>query len=158
MTAKKQSDESVQRSKIFLLTSKVTESKKITPVKIILYISGQSGQIIGSMFNYSGPGNQNHADGPLLYSNLALKGLMNYTGFNPFKPEFAIVIFIHYKPRIAVAILDCCRNSRLVVDENDFCGLKIKENCHVLVNQFYGNFISKTLGCRKIKSVFRDVK
>ena len=27
-------------------------------------------------------------------------------GFNPFRPEFTIVIFIHYKPRIAVAILD----------------------------------------------------
>ena len=26
--------------------------------------------------------------------------------FNPFKPEVTIVIFIHYKPRIAVAILD----------------------------------------------------
>ena len=26
--------------------------------------------------------------------------------FNPFRPEFTIVIFIHYKPRIAVAILD----------------------------------------------------
>ena len=26
--------------------------------------------------------------------------------FTPFKPEFTIVIFIHYKPRIAVAILD----------------------------------------------------
>ena len=26
--------------------------------------------------------------------------------FNPFKPEFIIVIFIHYKPWIAVAILD----------------------------------------------------
>ena len=26
--------------------------------------------------------------------------------FNPLKPEFTIVIFIHYKPRIAVAILD----------------------------------------------------
>ena len=26
--------------------------------------------------------------------------------FNPFKPEFTIVIFIHYKQRIAVAILD----------------------------------------------------
>ena len=25
---------------------------------------------------------------------------------NPFKPGFTIVIFIHYKPRIAVAILD----------------------------------------------------
>ena len=25
--------------------------------------------------------------------------------FNPFKPEFTIVIFIQYKPRIAVAIL-----------------------------------------------------
>ena len=27
-------------------------------------------------------------------------------GFNPFNPEFTIVIFIHYKPRIAAAILD----------------------------------------------------
>ena len=26
--------------------------------------------------------------------------------FNPFKPEFTIVVFIHYKPRIAAAILD----------------------------------------------------
>ena len=26
--------------------------------------------------------------------------------FNPFKPELTIVTFIHYKPRIAVAILD----------------------------------------------------
>ena len=26
--------------------------------------------------------------------------------FNLIKPEFTIVIFIHYKPRIAVAILD----------------------------------------------------
>ena len=26
--------------------------------------------------------------------------------FNPFRPEFVIVIFIHYKSRIAVAILD----------------------------------------------------
>ena len=25
---------------------------------------------------------------------------------NPFKPEYIIVIFIHYKPQIAVAILD----------------------------------------------------
>ena len=25
---------------------------------------------------------------------------------NPLKPEFTIVIFIHYKPRIAAAILD----------------------------------------------------
>ena len=28
------------------------------------------------------------------------------TQINPFKPEFTIVIFIHYKPRIAVAIHD----------------------------------------------------
>ena len=39
-----------------------------------------------------------------------------------------------------------------------WCGLKIEENYHVLVNQFHRNFRSKTLGCRKIKSVFRDVK
>ena len=29
-----------------------------------------------------------------------------FTSFNPFKPAITIVIFIHYKPRIAVAILD----------------------------------------------------
>ena len=31
---------------------------------------------------------------------------VNYKWTNPFKPDFTIVIFIHYKPRIAVAILD----------------------------------------------------
>ena len=30
----------------------------------------------------------------------------NNSALNSFKPEFTIVIFIHYKPRIAVAILD----------------------------------------------------
>ena len=32
--------------------------------------------------------------------------IKTYQHFNPFKPEFTMVIFIHYKPRIAVAILD----------------------------------------------------
>ena len=56
--------------------------------------------------------------------------------FNPFKLEFTIVIFVHYKPRIAVAILD------LYWTKLTCCGWKIKEN--VLVNQFHGNFPSKT--------------
>ena len=30
----------------------------------------------------------------------------NYNKINPFRPEFTIIIFIHYKPRIAVAIPD----------------------------------------------------
>ena len=30
----------------------------------------------------------------------------NITNINLFKSEFTIVIFIHYKPRIAAAILD----------------------------------------------------
>ena len=38
------------------------------------------------------------------------------------------------------------------------CGLKIEENDHVLVNQFHGNFRSKTPEYRRITSVFRDVK
>ena len=37
-------------------------------------------------------------------------------------------------------------------------GWKSKENCHVLVKLFNGNFHSKTFGCSKIKYVFRDVK
>ena len=39
----------------------------------------------------------------------ALKGLSaehDYNRFNPFNPEFTIVIFTHYKTRIAAAILD----------------------------------------------------
>ena len=35
---------------------------------------------------------------------------------------------------------------------------KSTENWHILVKQFHGNFRSKTLCCRKIRSVFRDVK
>ena len=72
--------------------------------------------------------------------------------FNPINPEFTIVIFIHYKPRIAVAIL------ALLWMKMIWCGLKIKEICYVMVNQFHENFRSKTLGCWKIKSIFRDVK
>ena len=36
--------------------------------------------------------------------------------------------------------------------------VKFEENCHVLINQLHRNFHSKTLSCRKIKSVFRDVE
>ena len=32
--------------------------------------------------------------------------LTSDSDFNPLKPEFTIVIYIHYEPRIAVAILD----------------------------------------------------
>ena len=39
-----------------------------------------------------------------------------------------------------------------------WCGWKSIQTCHVLVNQFHGNFHPKTLSCRRIKSVFRDVK
>ena len=73
-------------------------------------------------------------------------------GLNPFRPVFTIVIFIHYKPRIAVAILDLYRMKMI------WCGLKIEENYHVLVNVFNGNFRSKTIDYRKIKSVFMYVK
>ena len=39
-----------------------------------------------------------------------------------------------------------------------WCGFKIKENWHVLVNQFHENFRSKSLCFRKIKYVFMNVK
>ena len=38
-----------------------------------------------------------------------------------------------------------------------WCGLKINEKCHVLVNQFHGNISSKTLSYRGINCVFEDV-
>ena len=66
---------------------------------------------------------------------------------NPFKPEFTI----GYPHPLQAA--NCCRNSRLVVDEDEKRGWKNKENFHVLVKQFYKNFRSKIRGCRKIKFV-----
>ena len=44
------------------------------------------------------------------------------------------------------------------MDEDDLKWLKYLKNSHVLVNQVHGNFQSKTICCRKIKCVFRDVK
>ena len=76
----------------------------------------------------------------------------NFMHFNPFKSEFTNVIFIHYKPRIAVAILGLQWMKMI------WCGLKKNENCLDLINQFYGNFRSKTVVCRKNMSVFRDVR
>ena len=38
------------------------------------------------------------------------------------------------------------------------CGLKITENCHVLVDQFHGNFRSEPFVIGKTRYVFRDVK
>ena len=69
------------------------------------------------------------------------------TRVNPFKPEFTIVILIHYKPTIPVAILG------LQLMKMTLSGWKITENCHVLVNQFHGIFILKRLVVN-----FRDVK
>ena len=70
--------------------------------------------------------------------------------FNPFNPEFTIEFTIH-----PLQAANCCRNSRLVADEDD---LKWVKNCRVLVNKFLGNIHSKPPSCGKFKSVFRDVK
>ena len=71
-----------------------------------------------------------------------------------FKPFQAWIYHCHLHPLQAA---NCCRNSRLVVDEDDLMWFEIEENFHVLVSQFHWNFRFKTFGCRKIKCVFRDV-
>ena len=59
--------------------------------------------------------------------------------FNPFKPEFTIVIFIHYKPRIAVAILfSTCSGWKWLE-----IGGKWKKDI-VIIKQFHEYFRSKT--------------
>ena len=59
-----------------------------------------------------------------------------FFSFNPFKLEFTIVIFIHYKPRIALAILD-------LVDEDDFECVANEENILLLLKQFHETFHCK---------------
>ena len=43
----------------------------------------------------------NHVDGGSVLKTHIFRLSNIYKQFNPFKPEFIIVIFIHYKPRIA---------------------------------------------------------
>ena len=84
---------------------------------------------------------------------------LNLSLICPFRVNYPFQAWIYYCHLHPLQAANCCRNSRLVEDEDDiWSGLKIKENCHVLLNQFHGNFCSKTFGCRKIKSVFRHVK
>ena len=54
---------------------------------------------------------------------------MTYYYSHPFKPEFTIVIFIHYKPRIA------CRNSQLAVDEDDLKWVAKEKNILLLLKE-----------------------
>ena len=53
------------------------------------------------------------------------------TYFNPFRPEYTIVIFIHYKSRIAVAILD------LQWIKMAWIGWQMKKNVLLLLKQFH---------------------
>ena len=71
--------------------------------------------------------------------------------FNPFKPEFTIVIFIHFKPRIAVAILD------LQWMKMTWSGWQMKKIL-LFLKQFQENCRYKTTRFQEIKSFFSDVK
>ena len=61
-------------------------------------------------------------------------------------PFQAWIYYGHLHPLQAA---NCGRNSRLV-DEDDLNRWNIKENWHVLLKQFHGNFPSKSLSCGKI--------
>ena len=64
--------------------------------------------------------------------------------FNPLKPEFTIVVFIHYKPRIAN------RNSQLVVDKDDLKWVANDKKILLLCKQFQENFRSEIPRCGKL--------
>ena len=54
------------------------------------------------------------------------------TAINPFKPEFTIVIFIHYKPRIATQFSTCGGWKWLAVDDK-WKKVKVKANDLILL-------------------------
>ena len=76
----------------------------------------------------------------------------NQHWINPFKPDFTLS--------------SSSTTSRELLSQFSTCSAwrwfwswwKINEYCHVLINQFHGNFQSKTPSCRRIKYDFRDVK
>ena len=62
---------------------------------------------------------------------------------NAFKPEFSIIIFIHYKPQIDFAILDLCGCKLLEVGEN-------WKNILLFLKQFHEIFCSRKIGSKKL--------
>ena len=66
-----------------------------------------------------------------------------------FKPEFTIAIFIHYKSRLAFAILD------LLWMKMTSSGWKMKI-ISLSLKQYHANLLSKNPGCRKSNIFFRD--
>ena len=88
------------------------------------------------------------------------------TRCNKHKPKDVILLLILYTPFLNRSSLNLSLssssttsreflNSRFIVDEYDLKWVKKERKCHVLVEQFHGNFRSKILDCRKIESVFR---
>ena len=69
---------------------------------------------------------------------------MHVMHVKPFKPEFTIVIFIHYKPRIYVAILD------LQWMKMTWSGWQMKKNILLLLKQSHESFHCKTPSFRKL--------
>ena len=80
---------------------------------------------------------------------LCVLDIVQYIGtikvLNPFKPEFSIVIFIHYKPRIAVAFW-------LVVDEDDLKWVANVKKILLFLKQLHENCGFKTTSCRKLSN------
>ena len=63
--------------------------------------------------------------------------------FNPFKPEFTIVIFTHSKSQIAVAISTCSGWKCLEVGDK-------WKNILLILKQFHENFVLKPPDFRKL--------
>ena len=58
------------------------------------------------------------------------------------QPFQSSIYYCHLHP---LQVENCCRNSRLVVNEDDLMWVENDENCHVLVKRFHGKFILKPL-------------
>ena len=89
----------------------------------------------------------------LIYSNSSIwemyiflfeaGNVVSNSTFNPSRPAFTIVISIHYKPRIAVAILD------MLWMKMTRSGLQIEKNIF-FIKQLHENWCSKTPTCTDV--------
>ena len=69
-----------------------------------------------------------------LWKNESISKLFLVIFIQPFQ---AGIYHCHLYPLQAA---NCCRDSRLVVDEDDLMWFENKDNYHVFVNQFHGKF------------------
>ena len=95
---------------------------------------------------------------PLVSRHFGIKGSYLPLCEVPYTTPYTFQAWIHHCHIHPLQAANCCRNSRLVVDEDDLKCVPNEKNILLFSKHFDENFRSKTARFQDIESFFRDAK